>query len=849
MRNFIILFLTSFLYAYSLEIPKNNWEEVYLKTKNRDTIKELFYLTEDFKEVKFDGDRLVLTPKPILKRLVISGNRSFWDSEVLAITGLREGYPVDMETLENIPLRLKQFYNDNGYFSIKTELEYRQDGDYLFINIKIDEGRKSKLRDIRFFADQPTYGVDVETFKKVMGLKSGKVVKFSQVQDVLERLKRYLYSLGYYDSNVELKEIKTSEDDYVDIDVLINFGTKYIVRFSGNRHVPEEKLKSLLTFSSEGFNYYQLGQSLNNIIQYYNNQGFLNFRINFEIHESEERVDGLYPNYTLVDIQIEEGNKFSLGKIRVDTDVPGLDQRIESLFREKFYKKKELNDLLEKAVSELRKEGYLTAKFEIDESLVDGDVVDLEIRLFKGEMYILKAIYFENYSLDKKYINIKLPKIYNPYEVLELQDSLRKLIRDKGYYDSEVLLDIDMEKRGGFIDVIAKYFFELKDRYKNGFLFVYGSKYVNPKMVVYQFPEEEDYFDNKKLEMSLDRLYVSKLFESVNLYLLEDREKKVINRAVFLHDDKRGLFQGSVGYSTDQQLKVSILGVFKNLFGYGFEASGYLERSNLQTNYRLSFGNRLLPSKLSSFISMFNSEQYRRYFDLEQKGYELSLEKRHNLWVSSSILFSSISAQVFNSSIHTRFKEYSLNKLALSISDDHRDSKVDPHRGYITNLKLEGVSGNSSFTKVEFHGKHFLSFFEKLILSQRLSGGYIFSDIEKIPLGERYFLGGISSLRGFALEEVAGESKTGGSSFLLLNNDVRLSVYPKYNLYLFSFIDLGNVYKNNRELSDLKVRKSAGLGFYLPTPVGALIFDVAKKLDKKPGEDSYRIEFSIGGSF
>lgn len=850
MRYLIILTLMSFIYVYGLEIPKNNWKEVYKQTKNKEVIKSLFELTDDFKRVEFDEDKIVLEPKPVVKRITINGNRSFLDSEIKAITGLREGSSVDTEIFENIPLRIIQFYQDRGFFATTVDVRYQQEDNWLYVDVEIDEGKKSKLKEIKFQLDQTLSTVEIENFKKVMGLKYGKSYSLSIIQDAVDRLRRHLMEQGYYDSYIEIANIDARKDGYLGINILINLGTKYIVRFYGNEKIAESRLKELLTFKEEGFNYYQIGQTLKNIINEYQNQGFLNIKVNFEIQESEERFEESYPVFTFVSFYVEEGNRFKVGKIEIASDITNIETKIKRLIVENdFYDRKKFLDFLEHTVSNLNEAGYITAYYRIEEIPENSDIVNISVYIFRKELYILKSVEFKNYSVDKRKLNLKLPKIYNPVEMLELQERLRKLAIDNGYYDVKVLLDVNMDEVDGKIEVKATYMFDLGERYRNGFLFVYGSKNLDPSVVVAQFETQKGFFDDSRLNLSLDRLYSSKLFESVNLYLLEDEEKKVVNKAVIIHDDKRGLFQGGFGYSTDQQFKVSILAVLKNLFRYGFELSGYFERSNFQTNYKASFGNRLLPKNFSSFVSAYSAQQFRRHFDLNQDGFELSVEKKHNLWVNSILTFSSYRAEVSNTSIPTYFDSYKMSKISWIITDDHRDNKVDTKKGYILSLKVEKSFGRFDFSKGEVVGRYFVNPVEPLILSTKISTGYTFSNIDSIPLGERYFIGGISSLRGFALEEVAGEAKTGGNSFVILNNDLRLLVYPKYSIYLLGFLDLGNVYHTKDSLKSLYLRKSAGVGIYVPTPVGAIVFDVAKRLDKKPGESEYRIEFSIGANF
>ncbi|MEZ0323216.1 MAG: BamA/TamA family outer membrane protein [Hydrogenothermaceae bacterium] len=849
MRNVIyllIFFQLSCFNLYADTLDKSNWKEIYEETDDPHLIEKLMELTGDFKKVEFNGKEFEFERKPIVKSIDIKGNKSFWSSEIRALTGLIENYPFDEESIRFIPLRIKQFYADNGFFFTNVNLDYKIKNNYAYFTINIDEGKRSKLKDIEFISDQEVSSVDKLTFKKVMGLKEGKTVKFSELQNSLDTLQRYLQSIGYFESGVELLDIEDAGNGYINIFISINLGTKYIIRFSGNKSIPEEKLKKLLTFYKEGFNYYQLGLSLQKIIEEYYNNGFLNVHLSFNVEESSDKVDNLYPAFTVIDINIDEGEKFKVKNIIVDSDIKDFKNDILNLLKDGIYRKGEVTEYLKNKVKDLNKEGYLSAFYSVEEDIISENSLDLKVKIFKNQKYILRSVKFDGYNPQEK---IKINTAYDPNKLIELQDRLKEEIKDNGYFDGEVLFDVNItpDKEYNFVDAV--YRFELGERYKNGFTFVYGSRFINPKMITAQFPKEDEFYRREKVDYGLSRLYDSKLFDSINLYTLEDKVRKIINKAVILHDDKRGLFQGSIGYNTDQQFKLSVLTILKNLFGYGFEVSTYIERSNFQTNYNLSFANRLLPYKLSAVSSVFLSNQYRRFFDLKQQGFELSVNKRNNLWVTTTISFSHTSNKLSNITIPANLIDYTLNKLSLSITDDHRNPKIDTKSGYLITGKVDNIWGKKNFIKVAISGSYFVPLFDKLVFSQRAMVGYTFTNINNIPLSERYFLGGISSVRGFGLDEIAGESKIGGNSFLVLNNDLRVLVYPRYNLYLFTFFDLGNVYKDKKEFSNLKLRKTTGIGVYIPSPVGAILFDIAKKIDRLPGESLYRVEFSIGVNF
>ncbi|MDM7273916.1 outer membrane protein assembly factor [Sulfurihydrogenibium azorense] len=827
------------------KLPKNNALEVYEKTKDLELLKTLFEQTNDFESIEIKDNKIFLEKKPTLKTLNISGNKSFWKSEIRAITGLNENYTFDTSLLQTIPLRIRQFYADKGFLFTTVDItsNYTPDG-YATINLKINEGKKTKLNDIIFLSDQSISELDRITFLKVLKLKKGDYLYFDEIEKKIENLLSFLRKGGYYDAFVNLQDIEQVNENYANLYVAINFGTKYTVNFKGNKAFNENELRKLLTLEENGFNYYQLNKSKENIIEFYKGQGFLDVDVSYEVSESEDLYQGLYSLFSIININIEEGQRYKVDKLEVKTDTPEIMDGVKKILSN-YYNQRELKEFLEKREEDFYSKGYLSVNYSIKENVKDNGLVDVEISFYKGKQYILTKINQENY---KTKIEVKLPKIYDPKEIVEIQKTLKKSLQEDGFLDGDVLLNVITQEKEDKVEVIADFVYEKGSIYKNGITFIYGSNYLNPKVVKWQL-REKDTFDSKVVDVAINRLYDSRLFDYINPVFLKNEEEKVLDKALILHDDKRGLLQGSVGYSTDQQFKVSAALILKNLFSYGLESSIYLERSNFQTNYRLSFGSRLLPYGLTSFISPYKNIQYRRYFNLSSQGFDFFIEKFHNKFVRSRITFESKDSSLDKLTLPSPVKSYSQFKISLSLTDDHRNSKIDPKKGYLFISKISKSFKDIDYYSGELSLRLYSEFFNYLVFSPRFSTGYIFKNNNTLPISERYFLGGISSLRGFGIDEVAGEKGIGGNSFILINNDLRFLVYPKYNIYLLTFYDLGNVYTDFKEYKSHKFRKTAGIGIYVPTPAGSLILDYAKKLDRKPGESGYRIEFSIGLDF
>jgi outer membrane protein assembly factor BamA len=122
---------------------------------------------------------------------------------------------------------------------------------------------------------------------------------------------------------------------------------------------------------------------------------------------------------------------------------------------------------------------------------------------------------------------------------------------------------------------------------------------------------------------------------------------------------------------------------------------------------------------------------------------------------------------------------------------------------------------------------------------------------QTVPLSERFFAGGGTTVRGFeqnALGPVGpSRQQLGGQAMLVVNNEVRFPLF--WILDGVGFSDIGNVWESASDFSFGDVRKTAGLGLRLRAPWFLLRLDYGVKLDQRPGESRGRLFFSIGQAF
>ena len=838
---FIIFSIFLFSDSFSLTIvsnyplPKNNIKQVYQKLKDKNILITLLRKTNDFEKIQLKNDTLTLWKKPVIKKINVEGNKSFWKSEIVGVAGIIENHPIDTYTIKNIPMRLKQFYIDNGFLNAKINLESNINlNGFATLYIKIKEGKPFKLRKIIFLSEKNIPATKQKKYKKILKLSKKTVLKYQFILEKLETLSDYLRKEGYYENIVTLQDIRKISKNRADLYINISFGTKYKVIFKGVKSFKEKKLKSFLTFVNTGVSVFQLKKTKENIKNFYIDNGFLDVKVNVRLVNIDETTAN-------IEIIINEGRRYILKDIKSNLKLKKI-----SKFIGKPYKKLTIKQILNTYINNFIEKGYLRANYSLQESIdrEKGEVF-LNILFSKGKKFILEKIIINNFKIKKI---PKLPRAYDGKLLLDLQEQFSKLLKDKGYFDGKVLLDVKIRENKNYFSVVGIFNFLPEKRYENGAVLIYGTYHLFPKIVELNL-DNSRFFSKEKIDLDLINLYSTYLFDYINPYMFVEKINKQVDRVLYLHEDKRGFFQGSIGYNTDRQFRIQTSLTLKNLFNYGFESFIYTEFTNLGSSiYKYSIGNRLIPKRISGFLSIYKSVEIHRIYDLDTDGVEISISKLFTRNIKGNITFKNTKNRIKNNTVPIAIKRYKADKLSTLVNIDYRNPRYDPKTGYIDILKLEKTFRDIDFWKVENLFRYFYPF-KSFVFSQRLGTGYIFDKLDNIPLSERFFLGGLATVRGFGYEEIKGKNKSGGIAYLFLNNDVKYPIYKPFNLYLLLFFDIGNVFVDDKDIKRFYLRKTIGAGFLVPTPVGAIVFDVARKLDRKNEESLYRFELSIGITF
>jgi outer membrane protein insertion porin family len=207
-----------------------------------------------------------------------------------------------------------------------------------------------------------------------------------------------------------------------------------------------------------------------------------------------------------------------------------------------------------------------------------------------------------------------------------------------------------------------------------------------------------------------------------------------------------------------------------------------------------------------------------------------------------------------------QFDTYSLE---LGWSHDTRDRAIFPNKGGSLSLSGDIAIPNGdntlSFYKVRLNKKHFFPLLDHLTLGVEGEAAYadVYGDSTVLAPYERYFAGGISTVRGYTTNSLSSTPGTrdsygdplGGNARLLGNLEF---IFPppwdleNNSMRLKAFVDAGNVYDTYDSVDMDQLRLSTGLSLAWLTPVGPLTFSYAQALNAEDGDKTENFQFTLG---
>ncbi|MFQ3574777.1 MAG: outer membrane protein assembly factor, partial [Thermodesulfovibrionales bacterium] len=186
---------------------------------------------------------------------------------------------------------------------------------------------------------------------------------------------------------------------------------------------------------------------------------------------------------------------------------------------------------------------------------------------------------------------------------------------------------------------------------------------------------------------------------------------------------------------------------------------------------------------------------------------------------------------------------------------DTRDSPFEPTEGMLAGITAKFATSlllsETDFAKLSFYINKYLALSKNMVFAGSLRGGIArgLKNTQELPLVERFFLGGRTTVRGYEQDMLGPKGSDGnpigGNLFSMANLELRTNVGK--GLGIVTFLDAGNVWQTTANMST--IRYTTGLGLRYNTPVGPFRIDYGYKLNRQKGESKGEIHFSLGHAF
>ncbi len=730
--------------------------------------------------------------------------------------------------------------------------------------------------------------VEVEGNKNISGAtilskvrtKAGK--PFSQIiaSDDLKRL----YALGYFtDIKIDLQD---TEDGVAVIFRVEELPILAEISLAGNRSIRKEALEKLLkSQTGEFLNIRNLRQDMREIQKAYEAKGFPSANIDYQMEVDEQT------NQAKVKIIIQEKMRVKIRDIYVEGNLAFSDKKIlklirtrrDALFTSGLYRKEVLDLDLERISSFYQQSGYLDAQVACDKSFgPEKKKMYITIKIDEGKQYSVGAIMIEGAVIFpereiKNCLKLKPDDIFSKDDLRGDISNIQGFYFERGYITAEVSVDTILNEQTGKIDLVYKivenelaYIDKIKVRGNT------KTRGIVIRRELKSFPGEV--FDGRKLKRSKERLYNLGFFQEIS-YDTEPTE--VANKKdliVNVKEAKTGEFAFGAGFSSVERF-VGFVEVAQRNFdisnwhtftGAGQNLSLKAEFGASRREYDLSFTEPwIFGYPLSFGIDAYNKVRERSgttgySYDEERRGGDIRLGKEFTELVRGDLIYRFESVDISNlpdnasADLRDEGGKNTISSLLLALTRDSRDNVYNTTKGTVLSASGEVAGGplgqDKDFFRVTGSFNAYKTLAQKLLLELKIvaGGSDTYEDTDILPVYERFYAGGTSTIRGFkersvGPKDISGEP-VGGESILYGTCEF---IYPLFEMVKVAvFGDFGNVWEKIGDFSSGDLKYSVGAGLRVKTPVGPVKLDYGYPLKVDEGEKQEgRFHFSMTRGF
>ncbi|HYA31502.1 MAG TPA: outer membrane protein assembly factor BamA, partial [Thermodesulfovibrionales bacterium] len=494
----------------------------------------------------------------------------------------------------------------------------------------------------------------------------------------------------------------------------------------------------------------------------------------------------------------------------------------------------------------------------------DKKGMNITIHVSEGDQYKISSVAITGNKVFpedqlRKLVTSGPGKVFSKEVLRKDISAMTDLYMQKGYALANVFPDIVPDEAAKQLQITYKV--EEGDIYRVGRIEISGNTKTADKVIRREIRlDEGEVFNGALLKRSYERINNLQFFETVDISPKPKYEEKLLDIDVKVKEKATGFLSVGGGYSSVDKLIGMVDVTQGNLFGTGQYVKARAELGGRMSFYELSYKNPWFLDKPLAFnADLYRSNRDYINYSRRATGGGFGFGKELGEYWGGNISYNLERATIYGvtagaSSIVTeQIGTKITSSITPSLTRDSRDNFLDPSRGsrnsvYVT---FAGLGGDNAFIKGLVDSAWFFPVGSTTI-SLRGRFGYATGLFNKtLPLYERFYVGGIYTMRGFGFGQAGPKDDRGeyigGTKELIFNTEYIFPIASDLKLKGVVFFDAGNSYDASEAIGTL--RYSTGSGFRWISPLGPIRVEWGYNLQRKPGESASKIEFTFGSFF
>jgi outer membrane protein insertion porin family len=846
---------------YLLDIASG---EIIDADRIRKGIKRAFLkgIFEDISVETTDGEKpkvvIRVRERDVIKNIDIKGDYDLSKKTIKELFLLKEGQDIRCDILDEAIRDIKTRLSTLGFprASIKAEIERLKKPYRINIILIVYTGDPEKIKKI------VVSGAGDE-IRSLMKLSEGDIYNQVTLKKDIERIKAYYKGRQYYKPVIEPPSFSDGT-----LSILVNPGKRLSISTEGNENLSTKTLlKEMPFFEAEDFHDDIVEEAVQRLQTLYHSKGFTMAQAVPVVTSKDD--------YHSLNFFIYEGPRIETGKISFSGNSLNDEslKEIISLKEGRIYNPDLIDTDRETLQDFYIALGYLSADVEEFQTHYDKDSqeMDIMIRIHEGlrteieDINILGPKIVSDTEI-RGIINLKKGDPYNDVDIYDARLRIIEFYNNKGFPDASVTVKTEIAGQKANITL----------RIDEGTLVLFGRAIVTGnqktkyKVVKRELLQQEDTpFDYSILARERQKLYKLGLFTDVDIEILDryDDRKDVLMK---LREGNAGAVEFGLGYADYEKYRGFLDLSYRNLWGMNRQASTRFELSSLEKRlivqyYEPWFMDKPLPFRaflLTETKQELNVDTKETLYRLKRHTATAGFEKKFGEKIKSELYYEFSVVNTYDVQPDVVLSKEDTGTLVISglrlgLVYDTRDNPFYPAKGVLSGMTVEFTSpvffSETDFIKLTAYYNFYYAVMKNVVLAASLRGGGAqgYLDTDELPLVERFFLGGRTTVRGYNQDELGPKGSdgnpVGGNTFLMGNLEARISLSK--SLGIVAFLDGGNVWRKINDINPKDIKFTTGPGLRYNTPVGPLRIDYGFKLQREKGESAGEVHFSIGHAF